>query len=129
MIRSDFAFRVAGGGNVSELEGGFVDFVEFEEIGGFFSHLAREENKEASSKGVESASVTDFDFAIEMVAKLSANAGDDAEAGETSWFIDEDDLVGRVEAGSRKNRGSRIWRRNGLCHVLQYYNRCGIMKQ
>ena len=36
-----FPLRVAGGGGVAEFEGGFVDFVEFEEIGGLFGHFAR----------------------------------------------------------------------------------------
>lgn len=113
LIGGDFAFGVAGGGGVAEAQGGFVGFVEFEKIGGFFGHVAREEDEQAGGKGVESAGVADFDFAAELVAEKAADARHHAKTGEAGGLVDEEDLVGR------------IWAR----HILQYYNRCGIMKQ
>jgi len=37
--------------------------------------------------------VADFDFVAKFIAKICADFGNDAEAGDAGGFVDEDDLV------------------------------------
>lgn len=57
----NFAFGVTSGGDFTEAEGGFINFVEFEEglalFGVFFGH----DNQEAGGERVEGAGVADFE--------------------------------------------------------------------
>ncbi len=89
----NFTFRVAGGGSIAKFKCGFVDFIEFEKIIGFFSHFAREQNEQAGGEGVESTGVANFDFVTEFGFELAADFGDYAETRNTGGFINENNLI------------------------------------
>lgn len=101
---SDSPFWVTGGRGSTKMDGGDIFLVEFEKSVGMFGPLANEENKKTSSKGVESAGMTDFDLATfftddaifafdgdgaSLVGKLPTDTGDNTKRANAGGFINQ----------------------------------------
>ena len=54
--------------------------------------------------------MADFDFVAEFVTEFCTDFGNNTETGNTSWFINQDDLVFEIFMVSQY----------GVCHLLDY---------
>ena len=89
----DISFWVAGSGGVAEFHGGFVNFVELEELVGSLGVFTGQQNKKAGGEWVECAGVAYFDFVTKFGGEATTDSCHYTEARNAGRFVYEDDSV------------------------------------